>query len=128
MTIQTVTLYCPEYYIDAINKNTVVRHILITRRNLTGLKPNRRDDASLLNVRCTELIWQEYFRMVLLLVDVYSCRLNRYKPWKWTFFRILFQNRVHNIIQCHDNNIWKQICTKILCYSNETYLQYNVQR
>ena len=32
-----------------------------------------------------------------------------------------------NIIQCHDNNILKQMCIKNLCYSIETYLRYNVQ-
>ena len=27
-----------------------------------------------------------------------------------TLFHILHQNRAQNIIQCHDNNIWKQTC------------------
>ena len=66
--------------------------------------------------------------MVMFLVSVCWCRINIYKPSKWTFFRILHQNRVQNIIQCHDNNIWKQIYIKDLCYSTETYLQYKVQR
>ena len=50
-----------------------------------------------------------------------------YIPSKWTFFRILHQNRAQNIIQYHDKNIWKQMCITKLYYSNETYLQYNVQ-
>ena len=50
--------------------------------------------------------------MVLLFVAVCWCRANRYKPSKWTLFRILHQNRVQNIIQCHDNKIWKQMCIK----------------
>ena len=29
------------------------------------------------------------------------------------FFRILHQNKVQNIIQYHDNNIWKHMCIKI---------------
>ena len=32
------------------------------------------------------------------------------------------------IIQCHDNNIRKQMFIRDLSYSNDTYLQYNVQR
>ena len=39
--------------------------------------------------------------------------VNIYKTYKWTLFRILHQNRVQNIIQWHDNNIWKHICIKI---------------
>ena len=35
---------------------------------------------------------------------------------------------VQNIIQCHDNNIWKHMCIKSLCYITETYLRYYVQR
>ena len=64
----------------------------------------------------------------MLFVAVCWCRINRYKPPKWSFFRILHHNRVQNIIQCHDNNIWKQMCIKELSYSTETYLQYNLQR
>ena len=43
-------------------------------------------------------------------------------------FRFLHQNRAQNIIQCHDNNIWKQMFIKKLSYSTETYLQYNIWR
>ena len=50
--------------------------------------------------------------MALLLVAVCWCRRNKYKPPKWTFFRILHQDRVHNTIQCHDNNISKQMFIK----------------
>ena len=39
------------------------------------------------------------------------------------FFGILHQNRVQNIIQYHDENIWKQMCIKILCYITDTYPQ-----
>ena len=74
------------------------------------------------------MIWRECHRMVLFFIAVCWCRINRYKPSKWTLFRILHQNRVQNIIECHNNNIWKQMCIKILCYSTETYLWYNVQR
>ena len=58
------------------------------------------------------MILRECCRMVLLFVAVCWCRVNRYKPYKWTLFRIMHQNRVQNIIQCHDNNIWKQMCIK----------------
>ena len=33
-----------------------------------------------------------------------------------------------NIIQCHDNNIQKQMCIKNLFYNNDTYLIYKLQR
>ena len=66
--------------------------------------------------------------MVLLIVAVCWCRGNRYIPSKCTFYRIMYHNRAQTIIQCHDNNIWKQICIKKLSYSPETYLRYNVQR
>ena len=127
-TIKTVTLYFPKYYINAINKNTVVRHILITHRNLMGFKPNRRDKSPSFNVCSIEVMWRECRRMVLLLVAVCWCRGNRYKHSKWTFFLILHQNRFQNIIQCHNNKIWKQMCIRNLCYITQTYLQYNVQR
>ena len=74
------------------------------------------------------MIWQECRWMVLLFVAVCWCRLYIYKPSKWTLFRIIHQNWLQNIIQCHNNNIWKQMCIKKLCYSTETYLRYNVQR
>ena len=74
------------------------------------------------------MILRECHRMVLLLVAVCWWRVNRYKPSKWTIFRIFHQNRVQNIIQCHDNNIWKQMCIIKLCYSTETYILYTVQR
>ena len=74
------------------------------------------------------MIWRGCLRMVMLLVDVCWCRVNRYKPSKRTLFRILHQNRVQKIIQCHDKKIWKQMCIKNLCYSTETYLRYKVQR
>ena len=38
------------------------------------------------------------------------------------------QNRVQNIVQCHDNKILKQMCIKNLCYTTETYLRYNTQK
>ena len=66
--------------------------------------------------------------MVLLLIAVCWCRVNKYKPSKLILFWILHQNRVQNIIQCHDKNIWKQMCTKKLSYNTETYLRYNVLR
>ena len=47
--------------------------------------------------------------------------------FKMYILQILHQNRAQNIIQCHDNNIWKQMCIKKLSYSTETYLWYNVQ-
>ena len=47
--------------------------------------------------------------MVLLLVDVCWCRGGVYiNLQNEHFFRILQQNRVQNIIQCHDKNIWKR--------------------
>ena len=49
---------------------------------------------------------------MMLFVAVCWCRVNRYKPYKWTLFRILHQNRVQNVIQWHNNNIWKQMCIK----------------
>ena len=57
-------MHCPEYYIDAINQTTVVRHILITHRNLIGFKPDRRrtlslsscDKSLLFNVHSEEMI------------------------------------------------------------------------
>ena len=39
----------------------------------------------------------------------------------------MHQNRVQNIIKCHNNNIWKHMCIKKICYSTETYLRYNSQ-
>ena len=56
MTIKTVTPYFPGYYINAINQTAVVRHILITHRNLIGFKPNIRDKYQSLNVRSVEVI------------------------------------------------------------------------
>ena len=50
--------------------------------------------------------------MVLLIVAVCWCRGNRYIPSKCTFFWILHRNRAQNMIQCHDNNIWKKMCIK----------------
>ena len=101
---------------------------MITHCNLIGFKPNRRDKFLSFNVRSVEVIWKECCQMVMLLVDVCWCRENRYKPSKWTFFLILHQNRVQNIIQCHDKKTWKQMCVKNLCYITETYFWYNVQR
>ena len=69
-TIKTVTLYCPKYCIDEINQTAVVRHILITHRNLIGSKPNRRDKVTTFNVYSVEVMWRECRRMVLLLVAV----------------------------------------------------------
>ena len=65
---------------------------------------------------------------MLFLVAVCWCREHIYIPTKCTFFQIMHRNRAQNIIQCHDNNIWKQVCIKKLSYSNETNLQYNLQR
>ena len=78
---------------------------MITHRNLIGFKPNRLYNSPLFIFRSVEMIWQDYCRMVLLFVAVCWCRVNRYKPSKWTFFQILHQNRVQNIFQYHDNNI-----------------------
>ena len=50
--------------------------------------------------------------MVLLLVAVCWCRENRHILPKCKIFQILHQNRAQKIIQCHDNNIWKQMCIK----------------
>ena len=50
--------------------------------------------------------------MMLLLVAMCWCREKIYIPSKFTFLRILHRNRAQNIIQCHDNNIWKQMCIK----------------
>ena len=66
--------------------------------------------------------------MVLLIVAVYWCRGNRYIPSECTFFRILTRYRAQNTIQCHDNNIWKQMCIKELSYSTETYLQFQLTK
>ena len=74
------------------------------------------------------MIWRECCQMVLWLVTVCWCRANRYKPYKWTLFRILNQNRVQKIIQWYDNNIWKHMRIKKLCYSTYTYLRYYAQR
>ena len=51
-----------------------------------------------------------------------------YIPTNCTLSQILHLNRSQNIIQYHDNNIWKQMCIKKVSYSTETYLQYNVHR
>ena len=101
---------------------------MITHRNLIGFKPNRRDKAPSFNVCSVEVIWRECRWIVLFLVGVCWWRVNKYKPSKWLYFRILHHNKVQNIIQCHDNNILKQMCIKILCCSTETYIWYNVQR
>ena len=50
--------------------------------------------------------------MVLLFVAVCWWWVNIYKPYKWTLFRIMHQNRVQKTIQWHDNNIWKQMLIK----------------
>ena len=47
--------------------------------------------------------------------------------FKIYIFRILHRNRAQKIVQCHDKNIWKQICITKLSYSTETYIQSNVQ-
>ena len=101
---------------------------MITYRNLIGFKPNRHDNSPSFSLRSVEVILHEYLSILLLLVAVCWYRVNIYKPSKWTFFRILHNNRVQNIIQFHDKNIWKQMCIKNLCYSTETYLQYTVLR
>ena len=88
------TLYCPEYYIDEIKQTKVVRHILITHRNLIGFKLNRRDKIPSFNVCSVEVLLKECCQLALLLVAVCWCRGNKYKPSKWTFFQILHQNRV----------------------------------
>ena len=74
------------------------------------------------------MMWWECLQMVLLFVTVCWFWVNRYKPNKWTFFRILHQNKVQNIFQWNYNNSWKHMCIKILCYSTETYFRYCVQR
>ena len=101
---------------------------MITCRNLIVLKPNICDKSPSFNVCFVEVIWRECRQMMMLLVSMFWCRRNKYKPSKWTFFQILHQNRVQNIFQCYDNNISKQMCIKTLCYSTDTYLQLNVQR
>ena len=35
------------------------------------------------------------------------------KPYKWTLFWLLHQNRIQKIIQYHDNKIWKRCVLKI---------------
>ena len=87
--------------------------------------PNR---SSSLNIFCVGVIKRECRQMVLLLGAVCRCRENRYISTKCILFQIMHQNRAQNIIQCCDNNIWKQMCIKNLSYSTETYLRYNVQR
>ena len=72
-------------------------------------------------------IWSELCKMVMLFIAVCLCRVDGYKLYKWTLFRLLHQNRVQNIIQYHDNNIWKQMCLKMFCYRKETYFWYYVQ-
>ena len=109
-------MYCPEYFIDAINQNSVVRHILITNCNLIFLKPNRLDKSPSLSVFSVEMIWQEGPLIVLLLVSMFWGRVNIYKHSKWRFSQILHQIMVQKIIQCHENNIWQQMC--IIIYAN----------
>ena len=104
---KTVTLYCPEYYIYAINQTAVLRNILITHRDLIGFKMIRHDKSPLFNVLSVEVIWQECRRMLMLPVSMRWCRGNKYKSSKCIFFQTLQQNMVENIFQCHDNNIWK---------------------
>ena len=66
--------------------------------------------------------------MVLFIVSVCWYRGNRYITSECKFFWVLHQNRAQNIIQCHDNKIWKHMCILKISYSTETYLRYNVQR
>ena len=69
-TIKTVTLYCPEYYIDEINQTTVVRHTLISYRYLIGFKPNRHDKALPFNVFSLKVNLRDICRMVSFCVAV----------------------------------------------------------
>ena len=67
-------------------------------------------------------------QMAMSLGAVCWCRGERYISTKCTLFQIIHQTRSPNIIRCHDNNIWKQICIKNLSCSTDTYLWSNIQR
>ena len=54
------------------------------------------------------IIWREWCQMLMLFVAVFRYRVNRWRPYKWTLFRIMQHNREQNLIQYHDNNIWKR--------------------
>ena len=71
---------------------------------------------------------RECCQMVKFLGAVCWCRESIYIPTKCTLFQIMHQNKAQNTIQCHYNNIWKQICIENVSYITHTYLRSNEQR
>ena len=70
------------------------------------------DRALSFSIFCMGVMKRERFQMVMLLGAVCWCRESWYIPTKCALLQIMHRTREQIIIQCHDKNIWKQMCIK----------------